>query len=623
MRAVEDTSPVAPRTFDVARPALRLLPVLRPDLGLFLRATACTVAVQLTAVGAVAAGASLISRVVIDASTAPVAVLLVVLAAVVVSHGIFYWVEMWWAHVLAYRVLARIRMGIYDALERIAPGGLLRRRSGDLAGTAMADVEVLEWFYAHTAGAVLGAVLTPLLLVAVVWSLVGPLALLVALALLSVAAVPWLLAGRAAAQGNAIRADLALLKAEVLDGVQGLRELLVFGQVDRHVERIIARTRQVQRRQRSYALRVGLEGGLAEGILAITALVFLAVCAGRVSRGELSLTDLPTATVLALGAFGPVTAVFPMLQKLGEISSSAQRVHTVLDAPPNVVEAAPAAAPLVPWQGQAEDGPRPALQIRFDEVRFSYADDLTDVLEGVTFTIEAGETVALVGESGAGKSTCASLLMRFWDPRQGSIKLNGIPTTTLPQHEVRRLVGLVPQDVYLFHATLAENLLLARPNASQEQLDAAVHAALLTDVVAELSKGLETPVGERGVTLSGGQRQRVAIARALLADPAVLVMDEPVSHLDATSERLLAASMAQARSGRTTLLIAHRLSTIRGADRVVFLHAGRVIDTGSHEQLLSRCTSYRRVLSHQVPHGHEASTGQGANKLPAATTEGW
>jgi ABC-type multidrug transport system fused ATPase/permease subunit len=580
-------------------PILRLVPMLRAERGLFLRTTAATIGYQLVSALSLAAGAALVGHVVSGGGSRTGALVVALLIAVV-GVGALHWTEMWLAHVLAYRVLDRIRLEVYDALHRTAPGGLLRRRTGDLAAAAMADVEVLEWFYAHTVAAAVAAIVAPAVLVVLLGLLVGWLALVVALALLTVATVPWLLRRTAERQGEAIRAELGLLKAETLDGVQGLRELLVFGRAGAHRDRIVARSRRLHRGQRAYALRAGAEAAAVEAITAITVLVVVAVCAARVAAGDLDLALYPSAVVLTVGAFAPVAAVFGMLGRLGELSSAAQRVFTVIDAPPNVVETATG--------GTTVAGCGPAA-VTFDGVRFRYGPDLPEVLHGVSFTVEAGTTVALVGESGAGKSTCAHLLLRFWDPTAGRVLLDGVPLTGLGQEYVRELVGLVPQDGYLFHRSIRENVMLARPAATPAELDRAVRAALLDELVAELPAGLDTVVGERGAALSGGQRQRVAIARALLRDPPVLVLDEPVSNVDAESEAGLNAAMAAVRRGRTTIVIAHRLSTIRAADRVVFLQAGVVAATGTHDELAGTCPAYRAVVAQQEPPNPAPSAG--------------
>jgi len=221
----------------------------------------------------------------------------------------------------------------------------------------------------------------------------------------------------------------------------------------------------------------------------------------------------------------------------------------------------------------------------------------------VSLTVPAGATVALVGPSGAGKTTLAHLCLRFWDPDAGTVTLGAHPLAAYRMDELRARVALVAQDTYLFNATLRENVLLARPDASEAELMAAIARASLDELVATLPDGLDTVVGERGARLSGGQRQRLAIARAFAKDAPVLILDEATSHLDGVNERAVQAALAELARDRTTLVIAHRLSTIRDADQIVVLDAGRVVETGRHAALLERGGLYAQLVSRQLAVG--------------------
>ena len=232
-----------------------------------------------------------------------------------------------------------------------------------------------------------------------------------------------------------------------------------------------------------------------------------------------------------------------------------------------------------------------------DGVDFSYPGTARKALAGVSFAVPAGQTTALVGTSGAGKTTSAQLLMRFWDPDAGRITLNGQDLRDYQLDDLRARIALVAQDTYLFNDTLRANIMIAKPEASGAELAAAVDNAALGDLVAALPQGLETPVGERGASLSGGQRQRVAIARAFLKDAPVLILDEATSHLDA--ERL--------KTARTTIVIAHRLSTVRDADQIVVLEAGRMVEYGDHDTLLAAGGLYTQLVRHQVAAGQAAA----------------
>ncbi|OXC91336.1 hypothetical protein BMR85_009465 [Achromobacter sp. KAs 3-5] len=259
------------------------------------------------------------------------------------------------------------------------------------------------------------------------------------------------------------------------------------------------------------------------------------------------------------------------------------------------------------------DGPLPApvaahgLSLAFDRVSFAYPGKRQDTLHDLSFTVPAGATVAVVGASGAGKSTVASLLLRFWDPREGAVKLDGVDVRQLRLDGLRERVALVTQDTYLFNDTLEGNIRLARPEASREDLMRALEQAALADFVKRLPEGLATRVGERGMQLSGGQRQRISIARAFLKNAPVLILDEATSHLDTLSEMQVRGALDVLMRHRTTLVIAHRLSTIRDADLILVLDRGTLAESGTHDQLLRKQGVYARLASHQGGYAAAAS----------------
>ncbi|GIH23510.1 ABC transporter [Acrocarpospora phusangensis] len=573
----------------VAPPLVRLRPVLAllgPHRPLLLAAVFSGIAHHLVVLASAGVAAWVVSRVITGGGDLTGG--LVVLGVLLPLVGLTPWLESYLAHVAAFRVLADVRGRVYSAFERLAPGYLLERRSGDLGSAAISDVEQLELWFAHTLSPLVSAATVPLAALTALGVFHPTLALALAPALILLATVPGWLRRRAEAQGAELRARLGELGAEAVDTLQGMRELLTSGAADRQIARFAGQDTRLLAAKLAHGRRSGLEHAVTNAITVVGLIAVLLTAALLVTGGDLDPALFPVAVVLAATTFAPVTAVVDVARDLNLVLASGDRIMTILRTP----------APVTDRVTTAPAGPDP--RIAFDAVTFSYGPGLPAAVSHTSFTIEPGETVALVGHSGAGKSTCASLLMRFWDPDSGTIAIGGHDIRDFPQEELRRLITLVPQDVYLFNIPIRDNIRLGRPDASDQDVIAAARAAQADEFITGLPDGYDTVPGELGARLSGGQRQRVAIARALLKDAPILIMDEAVSNLDAESEQEVSAAMTQARKNRTTLIIAHRLSTILTADRVVMLENGGVVDSGAHSKLLARSEPYRRLLATQV-----------------------
>jgi ATP-binding cassette subfamily B protein len=507
--------------------------------------------------------------------------LVVIVAALAIATASRFYLVSW----LGERVAADVRRDIFNRVIALSPAFFEMARVGDLLTRLTADISVLQ--------ALIGSAISQWLRNAIL--LVGAFAMLlvtsaklagIVVLVVPLVVVPLVLFGRRERRlSRAAQDRVADIGSYAEETINALRTVQAFtheavdrarfgGEVERSVE---AALRRVRTRGTQILIVI---------LLGFGAIVFSLwvggrdVIGGRMSGGDLS--AFVFYAVLSATSGAQMSELFGELQRAG---GAADRLRELLNERPTI--AAPAYPVALPVRAEG--------RVAFEDVTFRYpARPDTAALEDFSLTVAPGETVALVGPSGAGKSTVLQLLLRFYDPQVGVVRVDGVDIAQAAPEDVRRRIGIVPQDPVIFGASALENIRYGRPEASEREIRAAGKAAF-ADFLDDLPQGYETFLGEKGIRLSGGQRQRIAIARAILRDPAVLLLDEATSALDAESEQAVQQALAVLSRGRTTIVIAHRLATVRGADRIVVIDAGRVVATGTHESLIREGGVYARL----------------------------
>lgn len=560
----------------------RLLTFLRP---FWLRVLLSVLLGALTiaaSIGLLSTSAWLISMAALHPSVAALGVSVVGVRFFGISRALLRYLERLVSHSLTFRVLANLRGWFYRAIEPLAPARLTSARSGDLLNRVMADVETLDNLYVRVLAPPAAAIFILLGMAAFMGSLAPRLGLTIVLFLLAVGlGLTWLSFNWNRAPGQKLVQQRALLRADLVDSVQGLPDLLAFGQAEAWQERIQAQAGAFSSTQSRMAVFSAAQAALNSLLTGLGVLTMFSLAIPLVSSGALPGTLLAVVVLGSMAAFEAVQNLPQAAQLLEANLQSARRLFEVADQAPAVTE------PLQP-------APRPqGAEISVNGLHFSYGQE--PVLRGLSFSLPQGAKIALVGPSGAGKSSLANVLLRFWEYQAGSILLDGRELRTYASVDVRRMFSVVTQSTYLFNASLRENLLLARPSASEAELLQVCRQVELGSWLETLPQGLDTPLGERGAQLSGGERQRLAIARALLKDAPLFLFDEPTANLDPQTEARLLQTLQAVCASKTVLWITHRLVGLEAMDEILVLNQGQAQERGSHAALLEADGLYARL----------------------------
>ena len=484
------------------------------------------------------------------------------LALMALLRGILRYAEQICNHYIAFKLLAHIRSEVFASLRRLAPARLSGVDRGSLISTLTSDIELLEVFFAHTISPVCIAALMLVVMVAFTGSFAWQLGLVMLVAQLVVGAVVPIMVFRVSGNGGRVVRDRAAgLSTFVLDGLRGLTEVLQFDVGASRLRTLDERSRRLAGAQRAVSAVGSTGSAAADAAIAAFSLAELLVGVNLHMAGVVDASAVAISAAAMLGSFGPAVALASLGSTLQGTLAAAHRVIDVLEEEPVVEEVSE--GDTISFGGAAAKN-----------ASFSYG--RKRILDNVTVEIPKGSIVGIVGKSGSGKSTLCRLMMRFWDVDRGQISISDQRIDTIRTDNLRDMEALVEQDTYLFHQSIRDNLLIAKPHAIQSELDAACRAASVYDFIMGLPEGYDTEVGELGNTLSGGERQRLGLARAFLHDAPLLILDEPTSNLDSLNEGIILCSLDRQRRKRTVLLVSHRAGTMAVADRVFSMDSGRV-----------------------------------------------
>ena len=500
----------------------------------------------------------------------PVKKIITVMIVIAVLRGILHYVEQYCNHFIAFKLLAIIRHKVFASLRKLCPAKLEGRDKGNLISIITTDIELLEVFYAHTISPIAIATLTSIIMVIFIgryhW-LAGLLAL--AAYLIVGVAIPMWNGKRGSQKGMEFRTNFGELNSFVLDSLRGLDETIQYGQGEKRKEQMSERSKNLAGMQESLSKMEGSQRSFTNMVILLASFGMLALTIWLYAKGKMGFEGILTCTIAMMGSFGPVVALSSLSNNLNQTLASGERVLSLLEETPLVEE--------IP--GDVETSGVESMEYEFkgaeaENVTFAYGEEV--ILDNYSLKLQPGKITGIHGASGSGKSTLLKLLMRFWDVQDGSVSVDGTDVRKIPTKHLRDMESYVTQETHLFHDSIANNIAIAKPGASREEIMEAAKKASIHDFIMTLPKGYDTEVGELGDTLSGGEKQRIGIARAFLHECPLILLDEPTSNLDSLNEGIILKSLKESAKKKTVVLVSHRVSTMNVADVVYEMKNGRI-----------------------------------------------
>ena len=509
----------------------------------------------------------------------PVKTIITVMIVIAVLRGILHYVEQYCNHFIAFKLLAIIRHKVFAALRKLCPAKLEGRDKGNLISIITTDIELLEVFYAHTISPIAIATLTSIIMVIFIgryhW-LAGVLAL--AAYLIVGVAIPMWNGKRGSQKGMEFRTNFGELNSFVLDSLRGLDETIQYGQGEKRKEQMSERSKNLAGMQESLSKMEGSQRSFTNMVILLASFGMLALTIWLYDKGAMGFEGILTCTIAMMGSFGPVVALSSLSNNLNQTLASGERVLSLLEETPLVEEIPGDVETEHEFTGAEAENVTFAYKVNGSEGdrEGGLGHDNEVILDNYSLKLQPGKITGIHGASGSGKSTLLKLLMRFWDVQGGSMSVDGTDVRKIPTRHLRDMESYVTQETHLFHDSIANNIAIAKPGASREEIMEAAKKASIHDFIMTLTKGYDTEVGELGDTLSGGEKQRIGIARAFLHDAPMILMDEPTSNLDSLNEGIILKSLKESAEKKTVVLVSHRVSTMNVADVVYEMENGRI-----------------------------------------------